>query len=164
MFLILWRQFIAALWSPTVKRLTSLLLLVMFIVVFATFPFGILRQVWYLILSFPLQSIYKTLTQTLRVDCFKSIMLVWKHFWNKAKRAITSLFQFKFPSSAFVKAQVVKHADILNVFIQVPGFFKEQTEGLCGYFDYHPDNDLTDTFGKVNSFRSHPDHFSSSWR
>ena len=45
--------FIAALWSPVGKGLTSWLLLVMFIVFFVTFPCGILVQVWYLIVSFP---------------------------------------------------------------------------------------------------------------
>ena len=43
---------IAALWSPAMKRLTSLILLVMFIVVFVTFSCGILGQVWYLIVLF----------------------------------------------------------------------------------------------------------------
>ena len=40
-FVMLSRQFIAALWSPEGKRLTSWLFSVMFIVV-VTFPFGIL--------------------------------------------------------------------------------------------------------------------------
>ena len=47
------RLFIAALWSPTGKRLTSWLLFVMFNCVFVTFPCGILGQVWYLIVSIP---------------------------------------------------------------------------------------------------------------
>ena len=45
--------FIAALWSPEGKGLKCLLLFVMFIVIFVTFPFGILGQVWYLIGSIP---------------------------------------------------------------------------------------------------------------
>ena len=45
--------FIAALWSPAGKGLTSWLLLVMIIVFVVTFPCGILGQVWYLIVSFP---------------------------------------------------------------------------------------------------------------
>ena len=45
--------FIAALWSPAWKRLTSLLLFVMFNAVFVTFSIGILGQVLYLIVSFP---------------------------------------------------------------------------------------------------------------
>ena len=47
------RLFIAALWSPAGKGLTSWLLMVMFIVIFVTFPCGILGQVWYLVVSFP---------------------------------------------------------------------------------------------------------------
>ena len=45
--------FIAALWSPAGKGLTSWLSFVMFNCVFATFPCGILGQVWYLIVSIP---------------------------------------------------------------------------------------------------------------
>ena len=45
--------FIAALWSPAGKGLTSLLLFVMFNCVFVTFPCGILGLVWYLIVSIP---------------------------------------------------------------------------------------------------------------
>ena len=45
--------FIAALWSPTGKGLTSLLLFVMVNYVFVTFPCGILGQVWYLIVLIP---------------------------------------------------------------------------------------------------------------
>ena len=47
------RLFIAALWSPAGKGLTSCLLFVMFNCVFVTFPCGILDQVWYLIVSIP---------------------------------------------------------------------------------------------------------------
>ena len=43
--------FIAALWSPAGKGLTSWLLFVMFNCVFVTFPCGILGQVMYLIVS-----------------------------------------------------------------------------------------------------------------
>ena len=43
------RLFIAALWSPAGKGLTSLLSFVMFNYVFVTFPYGILGQVWYLV-------------------------------------------------------------------------------------------------------------------
>ena len=45
--------FIAALWSPAGKGLTSWLSFVMFYCAFVTFPCGILGQVWYLILSIP---------------------------------------------------------------------------------------------------------------
>ena len=47
------RLFIAALWSPAGKGLTSWLLFVIFNCVFVTFPFGILCQVWYFIVSIP---------------------------------------------------------------------------------------------------------------
>ena len=52
-FVMLSRQFIAALWSPAGKGLTSWLLLVVFICVLVTFPCGILGQMWYLIVSIP---------------------------------------------------------------------------------------------------------------
>ena len=45
------RLFIAVLWSPAGKGLTSWLLFVMFNCVFDTFPCGILGQVWYLMVS-----------------------------------------------------------------------------------------------------------------
>ena len=45
--------FIAALWSPAGKGLSSWLLFVMFNCVFVTFPCGILCQVWYLIVPIP---------------------------------------------------------------------------------------------------------------
>ena len=44
--------FIDALWSPAGKGLTYWLLLVI-LIVFVTFPSGILGQVWYLVVSFP---------------------------------------------------------------------------------------------------------------
>ena len=44
---------IAALWSAVGKGLTSWLLFVMFNCIFFTFPFDILGQVWYLIVSTP---------------------------------------------------------------------------------------------------------------
>ena len=52
-FVMLSRLFIAAVWSPAGKGLTSRLLFVMFNCVFVTFLCGILGQVWYLIVSFP---------------------------------------------------------------------------------------------------------------
>ena len=52
-FVMLLRLFIAALWSPARKGLTSYLSFVMFNYVFVTFPCGILGQVWYLIVSIP---------------------------------------------------------------------------------------------------------------
>ena len=47
------RLFIAALWPPSGKGLTSWLLFVMFNCVFVTLPCGILGQAWYLIVSVP---------------------------------------------------------------------------------------------------------------
>ena len=46
------RLFICALWSPAEKGLTSWLSFVVSNCEFVTFPFGILGQVWYLIVSF----------------------------------------------------------------------------------------------------------------
>ena len=53
MFVMLSRLFIAALWSPQGKGLTSRLLFVMCFYDCDTFPLGILGQVWYLIVSIP---------------------------------------------------------------------------------------------------------------
>ena len=50
-FLIPSRLFVAALWSPAGKGLTSLLSFVICNCVFVTFPCGILGQMWYLIVS-----------------------------------------------------------------------------------------------------------------
>ena len=47
------RLFIAALWSPAGKGLTSWLLFVMFNCIFVSFLCGILGQVWYLIVLTP---------------------------------------------------------------------------------------------------------------
>ena len=52
-FVMLSRLFIAALWSPAGKVLTSWLLFVMSNCDFVTFSCGILGQVWYLIVSIP---------------------------------------------------------------------------------------------------------------
>ena len=51
--IVLSRLFIAVLWSPAGKELTSWLLFVMFNCIFVTFPCGMLGQVWYLIVSIP---------------------------------------------------------------------------------------------------------------
>ena len=50
-FVMLSRLLIAALWSPAGKGLTFWLSFVMLNCVVVTFPFGILGQVWYLIVS-----------------------------------------------------------------------------------------------------------------
>ena len=52
-FVMLLRLFIAALWSPAGKRLSSWLSFVMINCVFVTFLCGVLGQVWYLIISIP---------------------------------------------------------------------------------------------------------------
>ena len=52
-FVMLLRLFIAALWSPAWKGLTSCLLFVMSYCDFVTFLCGILGQVWYLIVLIP---------------------------------------------------------------------------------------------------------------
>ena len=53
-FVMLSCLFIAASWSPAEKGPTSWLSCVLyFIVFFVTFPFGVLCQVWYLIVSIP---------------------------------------------------------------------------------------------------------------
>ena len=52
-FVMLFRLFIAALWSPAGKGLTSWLLFVMSNCDFVTFPCGILSQVLYLIVLIP---------------------------------------------------------------------------------------------------------------
>ena len=52
-FVMLSRLFIAALWSPAGKGLTSWLLFVMSYCDFVTFPCGILDQVWYLTVLVP---------------------------------------------------------------------------------------------------------------
>ena len=52
-FVMLSRLFIAALWSSEGKGLTSWLLFVIFNVILLLFPFCILGQVWYLIVSNP---------------------------------------------------------------------------------------------------------------
>ena len=52
-FVMLSRLFIAPLWSPAGKGLTSWLSFVMFNCLFVTSQCGILGQVWYLIVSIP---------------------------------------------------------------------------------------------------------------
>ena len=52
-FVMFLRLFIAALWSPVRKGLTTWLSFVMFNCVYVTFPCNTLGQVWYMIASFP---------------------------------------------------------------------------------------------------------------
>ena len=68
-FFMLLRLFIAALWSPAGKGLTSWLLFVMFNCYFVTFPCSILGQEWYLIVSIP------DLCRLSYYDCF-SVMKI----------------------------------------------------------------------------------------
>ena len=52
-FVMLSRLLIAALWTPAGKGLTSWFSFVVLICMVVTFPFGILGQVWYLIVLIP---------------------------------------------------------------------------------------------------------------
>ena len=52
-FVMLWRLFIAALWSSAGEGLNSWLLFVKLNCSFVTFPCGILVKVWYLIVLIP---------------------------------------------------------------------------------------------------------------
>ena len=52
-FVMLFRLFFAAIWSPAGKGLVSWLLFVISNCDFVTFPCGILGQVWYLIVYIP---------------------------------------------------------------------------------------------------------------
>ena len=74
--------FIAALWSPEGKGLTSWLLFMMFIVIFVTFPFGILGQVWYLIVSIPDLCClsYFVLMLKLRINSYGHVGTVSSHY------------------------------------------------------------------------------------
>ena len=67
-FVMLSILFIATLWSPAGKGLTSWLLFMMFIKCFVTFPCGILGQVWYSIVLFPDLAVFLTLTPFILVD------------------------------------------------------------------------------------------------
>ena len=68
-FDMLFRLFIAALWSPAGKRVTSWLLFVRSNCDFVTFPCGILGQVWYLIVLIP---------DLCRLSNFVSIIRLWR--------------------------------------------------------------------------------------
>ena len=61
------RLFIVALWSHAGKGLTSWRLFVMFNCVFVTFQYGILGQVWYLIVSIP--DICRLFANCMRLKC-----------------------------------------------------------------------------------------------
>ena len=84
------RLFIAALWSPAGKGLTSWLLFVMFNCVFVTFPCDILGQVWYSIISIPDLAIFLPLLMAERMTVYslnrvcmndrKKVNSISKHF------------------------------------------------------------------------------------
>ena len=69
LFLMLSRRlFIAALWSPAWKGLTSWLLLVMFIVFFFFVTFHVVSLVWYLIVSYLIFAIFLTFKISMEPD------------------------------------------------------------------------------------------------
>ena len=74
-FVMLSRLLIAALWSPAGKGLTSWLSFVVLNGVTVTFPFGILGQVWYLIVSIP-DLCPLSYFHTLRIEIHISVVLV----------------------------------------------------------------------------------------
>ena len=78
-FSMLPRLFIAALWSPAGKGLTSWLLFVMCNCVFVTSPCGILGQVWFLVVSIP---------DLCRLSYFKSSILLNRRTKNSYKTRI----------------------------------------------------------------------------
>ena len=84
-FVMLSCLFITALWSPAGKGLTSWLLFVMFNCVFVIFPFGILGQMWRLIVQISdfcrIFTFHKTLTATLHQE----------ENLNEATRSLSSL-------------------------------------------------------------------------
>ena len=97
-FVMLSRLFLAALWSPVGKELTSWLLIGMFNCVFVTFPCGILGQVWYLIVLIPdlfrlpcFNQTYFTASSMLRISSSLSLWLPEVNSptilssWNKGK-------------------------------------------------------------------------------
>ena len=96
--------FLGALWSPVRKGLTSWLLFVMFVVVFATIPCGILGQVRYLIVSIPdlcRLSYFKTFSRR-RQNRTTSVVIVGLQVTNTARTmGETSGFMLKTNSRLF---------------------------------------------------------------
>ena len=73
------RLYICALWSPAGKGLTSWLSFVVSNCEFVTFPFGIMSQVWYLIVFIPGANFInkvRTIYLKLCVRCFLRIAYV----------------------------------------------------------------------------------------
>ena len=88
-FVMLTRLFIAALWSPAWKGLTSKFLFVMFHFVFVTFPCDILGQVWSLLYQFLIFSSYLTLITEeyhsyMLFKCHCKLMLSYRFVKNSA--------------------------------------------------------------------------------
>ena len=75
-FVMLLCLFIAALWSPAGKGLTSWLLFVMSNCDFVTFPCGILGQVWYLIVLIPDLCLFLNLRATGPVHLTHTVLAV----------------------------------------------------------------------------------------
>ncbi|XP_045201128.2 von Willebrand factor D and EGF domain-containing protein-like [Mercenaria mercenaria] len=75
-------------------------------------------------------------------------------------------YVFRFSSGAVVKVQALhtQRGQLLNVFVNVPGTFAHDTEGLCGTFDGNPVNDLQHSNGHIDSFSRFPYPFIESWR
>ena len=91
-FVMLPRLFIAALWSPAGKGLTSWFLFVMFNCVFITFPCDILGQVWYLIVSVPdLYQLSYFISPTKSTINIKQNVFACKRRWSISKE-ITIFF------------------------------------------------------------------------
>ena len=93
------RQSIAALWSPAGKGLTPWLSFVMFNCVFVTFPFGILCQVWYFIVSIPelCQLSYFKETRSVTMNIFRKKYFLFKSF---VKIEFSYVFTIKMFSTA----------------------------------------------------------------
>ena len=73
-FLMLLHLFIAALWLPARKGLTSLALVGDVYYIFVTFPCGILGQVWYFIYRFLIFASFLTLSYS--VSCYLIVRFI----------------------------------------------------------------------------------------
>ena len=115
-FVMLSRLFIATLRSPEGKELTSWLLFVMFCD-FVTFPFGILGQVWYLIVSIPDPCCLSyILTNAMRQHMKHTMMKI----------------ALSFPDIGFFKCKRAKLSQHNQAFVQsCCGQLKPMRERLC---------------------------------
>ncbi|KAL4220374.1 hypothetical protein ACF0H5_020779 [Mactra antiquata] len=74
-------------------------------------------------------------------------------------------YVFKGRSGAVVKVSHLKRrANMLNIFIMVPGTFMEDTEGICGYFDGDENNDIRRSNGHTDPRSGDKSAFMESWR